>query len=269
MKGNPLFIAVSQQAREAFGEIYRAERAANQSHRQAMSTARKEISKNIRDGVYDSFVDYARDIGKARSLAAVKKALGSDKTLIISPEPWIGEELPLKEGLQVYLTGEGTVPEYYKLISNDLKNVNGYQLLKSRLISTNLINDDGSKLPEVENLNKEDQSLLIEKPNASSTYQVTQNNSDIKWMVDVLNKDKIAEEQVTEEQLIAILRTVANNYNQLNSVNSNWLRLVEIDQDDLNEYYKLIGDVPPYLRLENLTPGVAKALLEDTLIQNN
>ena len=141
--------------------------------------------------------------------------------------------------------------------------------MKSRLISTNLINDDGSKLPEVENLNKEDQSLLIEKPNASSTYQVTQNNSDIKWMVDVLNKDKIAEEQVTEEQLIAILRTVANNYNQLNSVNSNWLRLVEIDQNDLNEYYKLIGDVPPYLRLENLTPGVAKALLEDTLIQNN
>tara|TARA_R100000664_G_C2756478_1_gene144372 strand:- start:410 stop:2758 length:2349 start_codon:yes stop_codon:yes gene_type:complete len=268
-QGNPLFIAVSQQAREAFGEIYRAERAANQSHRSAMSTARKEISKNIRDGVYDSFVDYARDTGKARSLAAVKKALGSDKTLIISPEPWIGEELPLKEGLQVYLTGDGTVPEYYKLISNDLKNINGYQLLKSRLISTKLINDDGSKLPEVENLNKEDQSLLIEKPNASSTYQVTQNNSDIKWMVDVLNKDKIAEEQVTEEQLIAILRTVANNYNQLNSVNSNWLRLVEIDQNDLNEYYKLIGDVPPYLRLENLTPGVAKALLEDTLIQNN
>tara|TARA_Y100000593_G_scaffold50886_1_gene95651 strand:- start:4497 stop:6785 length:2289 start_codon:yes stop_codon:yes gene_type:complete len=274
--GNPTWVAIVQQAEPYFHQIYRAERGTGQSHESALSTAREKTRIAIRDKAFNKFPIINKDEFAAKAIETTKRSLSKDTTLLLSKDPWMGEELHLKQGLKYYLTGKGSIPEYYYKFS--LKNKPPFELLVTRLKATGLINEDGT-VPERDNLtNIEDQNLLLNKPNHSRTYQVVENNNrDVEWMFKMLQEkpDKLktkAELNIESiEDLIAHLRAEANKWNSLTAVDPNWLRLVEIDQETLDEYYTLIGgeggSIPPYLRLENLTPGVAMALLEDTLIE--
>ena len=42
-------------------------------------------------------------------------------------------------------------------------------------------------------------------------------------------------------------------------------RLVNIPKAEREEFYKIVGDVPPMNQLDNLLPAVAKAVVEATL----
>ena len=254
------WIAVKQQANDFFNAIYVAERGAGSSHEAAYNHAMVQTKAEIYKGTFDSFPTIPRDVASQRALQTTLTNLAENSKLLYSKDPWLGEELHLKAALD-YITHGGQLPDYYRRFP--LK-ITPYELMKTRLIATGLIKDDGKLIPERTNLTVEDQELLTNKPSPSSTYRVVENNTDIDWMIRALNDPRIT----TKEDLIPILRAKANSWNQYSSADPSWLRLVEISKEDLEEFYAITGDLPPYLRLENLTPGVAMKILEDTLIDN-
>ena len=67
--------------------------------------------------------------------------------------------------------------------------------------------------------------------------------------------------------LLARLRYKTNNKLTYGNADTTYRRLVNIPEEDREEYVKIIGEIPPFLELDTLLPIAAKARVEQTLNQ--
>ena len=62
------------------------------------------------------------------------------------------------------------------------------------------------------------------------------------------------------------LRAKAQTSQQYALIDSSYRMLVDIPPNLNEEFIAQVGELPPYMRLENLQPEVAKAFVADTLM---
>ena len=67
--------------------------------------------------------------------------------------------------------------------------------------------------------------------------------------------------------MIARLRMKANNAGNYQTLDNRYRRLVNIPQQDQDEFLEIVGDLPPWLKLDTLLPEVAKELVRSELQQ--
>tara|TARA_R100001594_G_scaffold149840_2_gene208819 strand:- start:341 stop:2737 length:2397 start_codon:yes stop_codon:yes gene_type:complete len=266
---NPALARIIQENAEAnFREIYRRLMEQGGEERpDALKTAYEQTKDLIESGSFNTLEGtyIGNDDTRQTYLKEVINNLDNDENYFYSPEPWPGEELILKTAIRNELTGAGSVSNYYKTIARRQKHINGKKLQQIRLKSVGLVKDkDLVPLPE-EDLSDSHRDLLLNGVSSSRTYRTALESEDVNWMVKALNNEQIPDAKT----LIDLLRQKASEKNSYSGADVNWLRLVQIEEADLEEYYNLVGEVPPYLRLENLTPGIALQILEDTLIVDN
>ena len=71
-------------------------------------------------------------------------------------------------------------------------------------------------------------------------------------------------EDTQKALVLGRLKQKANMGHGLNGM-PGFKRIVNVPREDENRFYKIVGELPPMNQLGNLLPGVAKALVEDTL----
>ena len=65
--------------------------------------------------------------------------------------------------------------------------------------------------------------------------------------------------------ILARLRQKSQQAQKYSTINDQYRRLVNIDQKDVDEFLEIVGDLPPYLQLNNLLPAVATEMVKQTL----
>ena len=76
--------------------------------------------------------------------------------------------------------------------------------------------------------------------------------------------DDLFDEDTQKALVLGRLKQKANMGHGLNG-QPGFKRIVNIAKEDQEKFYKIVGELPPMNRLGNLLPGVAKALVEDSL----
>ena len=76
--------------------------------------------------------------------------------------------------------------------------------------------------------------------------------------------DDLFDEDTQKALVLGRLRQKTNMGHGLNGM-PGFKRLVNIAKQDQDKFYEIVGELPPMNQLGNLLPGVAKALVEDTL----
>ena len=79
-----------------------------------------------------------------------------------------------------------------------------------------------------------------------------------------LDLDDLFDENLQKALVLARLRHKNQQGKALNGLPT-FRRLVNIPKAEREEFYKIVGDVPPMNQLDNLLPAVAKAVVEATL----
>ena len=94
----------------------------------------------------------------------------------------------------------------------------------------------------------------------------------VQGLVDVLVTNQLPPDTLFDEDgqnklLIARLRMKANRNNNYQTLDSQYRRLVNIPQQDQDEFLELVGDLPTWLKLDTLLPEVAKELVRSKIQQ--
>jgi len=257
--------AITDQATKAFAEHFRAQKSLGKTDEDAMSFARTEIEKEIKAKRYSQYPAYNPDHTAAQDMLAIKEKIKADPTHLSSKEPWVGEEVHLQAALKYYQLGEGflrTGPdptEYYKNFSKlGNKTWSVSDVMKHRLVSTGLMNDDGVVNP-AKALALKDQIKLLHKPSAARTYNVFSNTE---------GKDDLLKYTDFTDfvELSNAARDSMQSKNAYSTPGLDWIQQVNIDPELANAYTDIVGDVPFYAKLDNLLPGVAEKVVKDTLL---
>ena len=265
-KESPKFRAIRDQATIAFAEHFRAQKSLGKTDEEAYDSAMREVKKGIWEGLYDQYPAYNPDHTAAQDMLAIKEKIKSDPTHLSSKEPWVGEEVHLQAALQYYQLGEGTIrtgpdpTEYYKNFSTlGNKTWSVSDVMKHRLVSTGLINDDGVVNP-ARALELKDQIKLLHKPSAARTYNVFSNTE---------GKDDLLKYTDFTDfvDLSNAARDSMQSKNAYSTPGLDWIQQVNIDPELAASYADIVGDVPFYAKLDNLLPGVAEKLVKDTLME--
>ena len=80
-----------------------------------------------------------------------------------------------------------------------------------------------------------------------------------------LDYTALFDERMQQKLLLARLRFKANNKLTYANADSTYRRLINIPEEDREEYAKIIGEIPPFLELDTLLPIAATAQVENTL----
>ena len=65
--------------------------------------------------------------------------------------------------------------------------------------------------------------------------------------------------------ILGRLRQKAQQAQAYSTINNQYRRLVNINAEDEEEFLRIVGEIPPYLRLSNLLPAVATEMVNQTL----
>ena len=82
-----------------------------------------------------------------------------------------------------------------------------------------------------------------------------------------LSKDTPFDQKGQDLIVLGRLRQKAQSANSYRTLNARYRRLVNIPQQDQDEFLEIVGDLPPWLQLDTLLPEVAKELVRSTLQQ--
>jgi len=188
----PKWVSNYEQAIEEYDAVYRGVRENNGSdadaHKEAMKAVRDGLYKEVTPGVYqwDTRSESEFNPGPATEINNMVRAIGKDRNLVNSTDPWVGEEPHLKEaGRYFELSRKGRqvdIPAYYRSIARQV-GIHPERLMLNRLQQTGRLKEGQIEIPEEKNLNPRHQKLLI-KPRASHTYRVALENDDIDWMLE-------------------------------------------------------------------------------------
>ena len=80
-----------------------------------------------------------------------------------------------------------------------------------------------------------------------------------------LDYTALFDEPMQQKLLLARLRYKANNKLQYANADATYRRLINIPEEDREEYAKIIGEIPPFLELDTLLSIAATAQVENTL----
>ena len=328
---------------------FNAEKAKGDSDDQAHSTAQTltqaALDKKLPDGSFQ-WDTYGRVLGGSSDSQITKaseklaRAILKDVNILDSPELLEAEDFPLLQAARYFSNDhrQKTIPEYYRRLAVNLK-MSPAELMVQRLTATGKMKDGEVVFPERKNLNQSDQEKLLYRPSDARTYQVTQENKDLTWMIDTiaspsakanggydavrnpdgeyvqlvkpLSQHTIAEilrltdlgytnfgmfnltslelkhaiqhSKLTHQRLgydtlfdvdtqdkiiLATLRLKTQAKNQSRGIDTEYTRLVYVNEADKEKFLEIVGELPPWLQLENLIPEAAKALVDQTLSKN-
>ena len=319
---------------QAYVAVYQAAKTRGLSDTDAHSEARRAVLAGLNSGEFDTFAHTEKsDISRTNLLRSHRKLINKDPNVIDSSELLEGEDEPILAAARYFSKNpnQKNLPEYFYQITRGMK-ISPYQYAKRRLVATGRLKDGELVFPEEKNLDAYDQEKLSYHPSDSRTYQVTQDNEDITWMLDLLKEnspaiangeyqsirnpdgeyvelerpiteltvgevlelvnlgytnigmydlkpqalkqvvamgglqyDDIFDENTQDLIVLARLRYKANTRNNTRGIVNQYRRLVHIDKEDHAEFVRIAGDLPPWLRLENLIPDAAKAVVDETL----
>ena len=127
--------------------------------------------------------------------------------------------------------------------------------MKARLEATGLLKGNEIIIPEDENLTSSQAQLLLNKPSASKTYRVTQENEELDWMLDTV-KDKKALKN--------------GGYDAIRDPNGDYVQLEKpLSQHTAGEVLQLVELGFTDLGMYGLTPSGFMEVLQSTPITLN
>lgn len=251
----PKWRNINRNALRRYNEIYRKERGLGQEHETAMDIAYKAAVDYIQTDEAAIRVLRTRDETKADNINKARAAIIKDNSVIDSEDLLPGEAPELKAGLRYVKTGKGTIPQYYRSFPNI--NLTPYELLQRRLVATGMLkSSEAEPIPERQ-LDPTQQDLLLNKPSPARTNRALLDPygvENIEELVELTGADSV-------EQLLEVLRENAERNNKT----AGWeVSQVNIDPTLEEEHTQIVGEQPPFMRLNTLLPGVATAYVEDT-----
>jgi len=135
--------------------------------------------------------------------------------------------------------------------------------MRYRLKSLGLIKDGELAIPEDDLPPYLQQQLR--KPNPSKTLRVINNEDGIR-LIDSSRFSSYDKGGDIEVDAVQELRSKAQTSQQYALIDSSYRTLVNIPEELNNEFLAQVGELPPYLQLNNLQPEVAKAFVADVLM---
>ena len=255
-----------------------------EAHTAGQAAVEKGLDLNGRDeswSKYGVFGGQTRNPKDRRNLGLAKNNLAKDRTLIDSEKPWVGEDAVLADAVKYFKRpGKSNIPLYYQQSWGIKKLPNGevctpYRLMRYRLNALGLLKDE-QPIPEDE-LPTNLQELLV-KPSPAKTLRVINNEEGAPIMektIEELNAEFDAETNrlygeydpdYVKPDPVQELRSKAQTSQQYALIDSSYRMLVNIPPNLNEEFIAQVGELPPYMRLENLQPEVAKAFVADTLM---
>ena len=258
--------AYKDNAETAYDRAYVAALAHGADHEEATAAAQEAVLKGLDIGKPGdtSWSEWGGEVqpeSEIRSIGRARNALAKDTSLIDSEEPWDGERPHIEEALR-YMSGRrANIPEYYRNFPFLRRLPNGkagtpIQIMRYRLNALGLLKDN-KPLPE-EELSIQLQELL-RKPSPAKTLRVIQDEEG----QDLINRYNLDKEDTSAVEQLRFNSQIGQQYS---TTDSDYRRLVNIPQEDLDQFVEMIGELPPYMQLNNLQPEVAKAFVADTLL---
>ena len=256
---------IYHQGIDLYNATYIAERKIGTPRATALKLAKQEATKAIHDGDLDQEEFVYRDEKAANDIRKSATAVLKDPYIINSPDPLVGEEEVLKTSYKYYKTKgtEGSLPTYYKVLAKNLGKINPRLLMISRLLSTGMIKYEDLEPTDKEilKLDPANQQLLSVKPSPSRALRV--------FYQEINNKEGLVPitKYNTSDEAIAAARLGTERRNRFTGSNTDYLSLVNISPDLVDQYTEVVGEPPnPYMQFNTLLPAVATALVEDTLL---
>ena len=254
--------AYEQNATRAYNRAYTLAKSRGANDEEAATSARKAVLDGLDIGGDDdtSWSRYGGSIQATDArmdLGRAKESLAKEPSLMNSDKPWSGEETAIKQAL---LTKGSVVPTYYRNFPSIRRLPNGKpatptNLMFYRLDKLGLMKEGKIKLPE-DNLPLYLQDLL-RKPNSSKSLRI---------LFDPNYNQELMPEPSIHDLMLQRLRSGSQVSQQYALIDSSYRSLVNIPSELNDEFAAQVGDLPPYLQLNNLQPEVAKAFVADVLM---
>ena len=261
--------AYRNNARLEYRRAYVRALASGATHGEATTAAQKAVLDGLQLGTdgdtsWASWWGRDQDPNDINDLQQVKKGLNANASnMLNSDTPWVGEEQHIRAALN-YENGTATdIPLYYRQFPSLRTLPNGkpaypINIMRYRLEKLGLLKNS-KPLPE-EQLPKWAQGKL-RKPSPDKTLEVLQTIED----GPLIDYEKEAE---TLYGPLSVRNNLRHNNQvalQYSTLNNDYRHLVNIPPELNDEFIAQVGDLPPYLQLNNLAPEVAKAFIGDVL----
>ena len=251
------------------------------THEEAMAAGRAAVLEGLKlESDNDTpWARYGADVQPTnvkQDMAQAKVNLGKDPSLINSDQLMIGEKIAIKESID-YINGKkSNLPVYYRNLQGNIKRLpdgsagTGRRIMRWRLLQLGIIKESDFNKPRLripeDKLPPEYQQLL-RKPSPSKTYRVT---SDVDThgikLIDPARFSSYDKDVDVEEEGLRELRSKAQVSQQYALIDSSYRTLVNIPKELNDEFTAQVGELPPFLHLDNLQPEVAKAFVADVLM---
>ena len=326
----PKFKAIERQAYKAFTAKYGELKNQNQTDAVAQRGAEEHVLKQIKANEFDALPKYVYDTTGAYDINVARTALKIDPQLIYSNVAMAGEA-PYLAQAETYFKSDfkkGSIPEYYKLLSQLYPDLDPHDLAKTRLENVGLLKEDTKSAYDGVNNPR----LLTDKNTSSKTIRSAFTDENMDWILNRIENPAQKEhggyeaiknrngqyvelpKRLTEHtigEVLGLIQQGYTNFGMYDMTGSGLLqvlasgsmpfelddmfdegtqkaivlgrlryknqqgkalnglptfrRLVNIPKAEREEFYKIVGDVPPMNQLDNLLPAVAKAVVEATL----
>ena len=284
----------------------------------------------IKANEFDALPKYVYDTTGAYDINVARTALKIDPQLIYSNVAMAGEA-PYLAQAETYFKSDykkGSIPEYYKLLSQLYPDLDPHDLAKTRLENVGLLKEDTKSAYDGVNNPR----LLTDKNTSSKTIRSAFTDENMDWILNRIENPAQKEhggyeaiknrngqyvelpKRLTEHtigEVLGLIQQGYTNFGMYDMTGSGLLqvlasgsmpfelddmfdegtqkaivlgrlryknqqgkalnglptfrRLVNIPKSEREEFYKIVGDVPPMNQLDNLLPAVAKAVVEATL----
>ena len=258
--------AYRNNARLAYRRAYVRALASGADHEQATTAGQKAVLDGLElgkdgDTSWASWWGRDQDPNDINDLQQVKKGLNANASnMLNSDTPWVGEEQHIRAALN-YENGTATdIPLYYRQFPSLKTLPNGkpaypINIMRYRLEQLGLLKNS-KPLPE-EQLPSWAQKKL-RKPDPSKTLEALQTEEGIRLIPPERfdNRGRNAISALREHNQVAL---------QYSTLNNDYRQLVNIPPELNDEFVAQVGELPPYLQLNNLAPEVAKAFIGDVL----
>ena len=326
----PKFKAIERQAYKEFVAKYSELKNQNQSDLVAQRGAEEHVLKRIKANDFDALPEYVYNTTGAYDINVARTALKIDPKLIYSNAAMAGEAPYLAEA-ETYFKSDykkGSIPEYYRLLSQLYPDLDPHDLAKTRLESVGILKEDTESAYDGVNNPR----LLTDKNTSSKTIRSAFTDDNMDWILTRIENPAQKEhggyeaiknrngqyvelpKKLTEHtigEILGLIQQGYTNFGMYDMTGSGLLqvlasssmpfelddvfdegtqkaivlgrlryknqqgktlnglpifrRLVNIPKAEREEFYKIVGDVPPMNQLDNLLPAVAKAVVEATL----
>ena len=179
----PKFRAIERNAMRDYQIEFARLKALNQSDLEAQRGAEEYVIKKMKsdDKPYDTLPEYKYNATAASDFAIANTALIVDKELLFSTVPMAGEE-PYLDAAEKYWKSDfkrGSLPEYYRGLSNLFPELDPHEFARTRLESTGRIKQGLGTYVNVQNSRD-----FTDKSTSSKVYRNLLTTTNMDWMLE-------------------------------------------------------------------------------------